>query len=287
MHIITGASGQVGSAVTANLLKKDEPVKGIIRNEKKAGKLKERGANVAMADIHDLTALTNVCRDGHTFFAITPETGKEKDVLADMAGVLENYRKAVERSSIKRVVGLSSMGAQYTEKSGNLLMSHMLEGAFKGLDVQQSFIRPAYYFSNWLLYLPVIKEQKILPTFFPPDLAIPMTSPMDVADLAATVLLKDDEQIYELQGPASYSSDNVAAAFSEALGIPVKAQQIPRDQWDSTLAEAGFSPDGIKNFIEMTETVVDGRAKPEGTHTTVTGKTTLQEYIQKAVNEPA
>lgn len=283
MHIITGASGQVGSAVTANLLKKGESVKGIIRNEKKAGKLKEQGANVGIADIHDPEALASACRDGHTFFAITPETGKEKDVLGDMAIVLNNYRKAVEGSSIERIVGLSSMGAQFTEKSGNLLMSHMLEQAFKGLDVQQSFIRPAYYFSNWLLYLPVIKEQKILPTFFPPDLAIPMASPMDVADLAATVLLEKDEKTYELEGPATYSSDDVAAAFSEALGMPVKTQQIPREQWDSTLADAGFSPDGIKNFIEMTETVVDGRARPEGTHTTVTGRTTLQEFIRKAV----
>jgi uncharacterized protein YbjT (DUF2867 family) len=283
MHIITGASGQVGSAVAANLIKKGESVKGIIRNEKKAGKLKEQGASVGIADIHDPEALAGACRDGHTFFAITPETGKEKDVLGDMAIVLDNYRKAVEGSSIKRIVGLSSMGAQFTEKSGNLLMSHMLEQAFKGLDVQQSFIRPAYYFSNWLLYLPVIKEQKILPTFFPPDLSIPMASPMDVADLAATVLLGKDEKIYELEGPATYSSDDVAAAFSEALGIPVKTQQILREQWDSTLADAGFSPDGIKNFIEMTETVVDGRAKPEGTHTTVTGKTTLQEFIRKAV----
>jgi uncharacterized protein YbjT (DUF2867 family) len=98
---------------------------------------------------------------------------------------------------------------------------------------------------------------------------IPMVSPMDVAKLAAGVVAKDDgeEKIYELQGPELYSSADVAAAFTDALDTAVKAVEITRDKWEAALKEMGLSADGIKNYIEMTESAVDGRAKAEGNGT--------------------
>ena len=43
MNIIQGASGQVGSAIVTNLVKKGEPVKGIVRSKEKAEQLKKKG----------------------------------------------------------------------------------------------------------------------------------------------------------------------------------------------------------------------------------------------------
>jgi uncharacterized protein YbjT (DUF2867 family) len=194
MYIITGASGRVGSAVVANLIKKGKAVKGIIRDEKKADKLKQQGAEVAIADAFNVQALTEATKDGSALFAITPETGKNDDVIAGTKKILENYRKAIESSSIKKVVGLSSIGAQYNKNSGNLLMSYLLEHAFEGLDVQATFIRPSYYFSNWMMSLPIIKEKGILATFYPIEMKIPMVSPMDVAAYSQDILTKDDNE---------------------------------------------------------------------------------------------
>ena len=285
MYIITGASGRVGSAVVAGLIKKGETVRGIIHDEKKADKLKQQGAEVAIADAFNLQALMEAVKGGSTLFAITPETGKNDDVIADTKKILDNYRKAVEASSIKKVVGLSSIGAQIDKNSGNLLMSYLLENAFEGVDVQVTFIRPSYYFSNWMMSLPMIKEKGILATFYPVDLKISMVSPIDVAAYAQDILTKDDNEgkVYELLGP-EYSSADVAQAFANALGREVKAQQIPRNQWEKTLKETGFSPDGIRNFIEMTEMVIAGKTKPEANGTTILrAGTTLQEYIEKAL----
>lgn len=285
MYIITGASGRVGSAVVAGLIKKGKAVKGIIHDERKADKLKQQGAEVAIADAFDLQALTEAVKGGSTLFAITPETGKNDDVIADTKKILDNYRKAVEVSSIKKVIGLSSIGAQLDKNSGNLLMSYLLEHAFEGLDVQTTFIRPSYYFSNWMMSLPMIKEKGILATFYPVDLKISMVSPIDVAAYAQDILVKEEDEgkIYELLGH-DYSSADVAQAFANALGREVNAQQIPRDQWENVLKETGFSPDGIRNFIEMTELVIAGKTKPEANGTTILrAGTTLQEYIDKAV----
>ncbi|SDF41937.1 Uncharacterized conserved protein YbjT, contains NAD(P)-binding and DUF2867 domains [Dyadobacter soli] len=282
-HIILGASGRVGSAVTDKLLESGEAVKGVVRNEEKADELKSRGADAAVADAHNLPALKVALRDGETLFALTPETGQEANVLGETNDVLTNYRAALAASGINKIVGLSSMGAQHREGTGNLVMSYMLEHAFDGLDLTRAFIRPAYYYSNWLGYLDSAKETGVLPTFFPVDQKIPMICPADVGHFAAEVLLGDDRDgtIYELSGPASLSSAEVANAFSEVLNKEIKAQQIPRKQWDDTLRSIGFSADGVRNFVEMTEAVISGKSRPEGNGTiTARADTTLQEYLE-------
>ncbi|UPK68692.1 NAD(P)H-binding protein [Chitinophaga filiformis] len=286
MHVILGASGQVGSAIVTQLIEKGESVKGVVRDEKKAGKLEKTGAAVAVADVSDLPALVAAFQDGSTLFALTPESGHERNVIGETKDILENYRKALASSPIKKVVGLSSIGAQYETGTGNLVMSYLLEHAFTGMPLKQLFVRPAYYFSNWMMYLGTVIDNGTLPTFFPPELSIPMVSPEEVATFVANVIQKEEEdgKIFELTGPAAYSSNDVAKAFSDALGKEVKAVQIPKEQWESTLREIGFSPDAIRNFIEMTDAVISGKAMPEKKNTVqVKLKTTLKDYIQQHV----
>ncbi|WP_316827801.1 NAD(P)H-binding protein [Pedobacter miscanthi] len=287
MYVILGASGQVGSAIVDHLLAKKLPVKAVIHNPEKASEVKEKGAEVAVADALDLNALTAAFDGGDTLFALTPETGKSKDVLGETKTILENYHQAIRKSSIKKVVGLSSIGAQYSKGTGNLLMSYMLEHAFKDLEIPQIFVRPAYYYSNWLAQLPEVKKNGVLPTFYPADLAIPMISPMDVASFVADVLTNDDQsKIYEITGPEKLSSDDIAATLSAILKKEVKAKQIPHEDWDTTLQKMGFSPDARKNFIEMTETVVNGDTDPVNKGTTVVKlKTRISEYFENTLRD--
>jgi uncharacterized protein YbjT (DUF2867 family) len=287
MYVILGASGQVGSAIVAHLLAKKLTVKAVIHNPEKASEIKAKGAEVAIADAMDLNSLIAAFKDGDTLFAITPETFKNEDVLGETKTILENYNQAIKSSAIKKIAGLSSIGAQYSEGTGNLLMSYMLEHAFKDLAVPQIFVRPAYYYSNWLAQLPEVKKSGSLPTFYPTDLAIPMISSMDVASFVAEVLVTNHEsKIYEIVGPKQLSSDDVAAAFAEVLGKTVEAKQIPREEWDATLQKIGFSPDAKKNFIEMIHTVINGDTDPENKGTTVVKlKTRISEYIENALRD--
>lgn len=286
MNIILGASGQVGSQIVADLIEMKLPVRAVIRDEKKADQIREMGAEVFIADNHNLDSLIDAFRDGETIFVLTPENGEIENILGDTETVLENYQQAISLSSIKKLVGLSSMGAEHAAGTGNLLMSYMLEHAFVDLDIEKTFIRPAYYFSNWLPYLETVKNTSVLPTFYPEDLKIPMISPLDVARfLADTIAGKmESGKIYELLGPDIYSSSDVSKAFSDALNMSVKAKQIPRNEWEQSLQKLGFSGDGIKNFIEMTDVVISGKTKTgaEGT-ISARGETTLIQYIKAVI----
>jgi len=283
MHIILGASGRVGSGIVTHLIEKGESVKGIIRDQKKADQLKALGASVATANANDLPALVAAFQDGNTLFALTPESGHERNVIGEAQDILENYCKALALSPIKKVVGLSSMGAQYESGTGNLVMSYLLEHAFTTMPVKQIFVRPAYYFSNWMMHLESVREKGILPTFYPVDFSIPMIAPEDVSAFVANVIQNEEEdgKIFEITGPAAYSSNDVAKAFSRILGKEVKAVQIPREEWESNLHEAGFSQDGIRNFVEMTAAVISGKAMPEKEGPVqVQLPTTLEDYLK-------
>ncbi|MBK5721801.1 NAD(P)H-binding protein [Dysgonomonas sp. Marseille-P4677] len=280
MNIVTGASGRVGSALVRELNRRGMPTTAIVRNKNNAEMFGDN-IHVGIADIFDRDALANAFKGGDTAFLITPENIHSEDVIGDAENVIKNYRAAVEVSGIKRIVGLSSMGAHIGEGSGNLYISYLLERAFADLPVQTTFIRPAYYYSNWLGYLEIAREHGILPTFFKPEQKIAMVAPEDVAQFAAIVIRSQalSAPVYEIEGPKAYSSNDIAKIFGECLNREVIAQQIPEDQWIPTLTGVGFSEDAARNMALMTGTVVNNGIFGEKLEDLIVWNTDMKEYL--------
>lgn len=282
MHIIMGASGHVGSAVIEELKKRNQPLKAITHKEENVREFKKKGIDGAVADVHDAASLINAFEGAQSLFIITPETGQEEDVIASAKELLNNYKKAVRESSITSIVAVSSMGAQHETGTGNLQVSYLLEHTFIDLPIKQVFIRPAYYFANWLMYVNTARESGVLPSFFPADFKVAMVAPDDVGKFAAELLSAElvGNRIYDIEGPKWYTAADVAAALSDTLQKEVKVQVIPREEWGRNLKDAGMTDDAVKNFIEMTDAVLDGRTNAEdGKIISVQGSTTLQEYL--------
>jgi uncharacterized protein YbjT (DUF2867 family) len=236
MHIILGAAGQVGSQVVRELHRKGEPVTAVIRNRASATPCD--GIETRVADLSDGPALNEIFRDGLTVFLLTPENPSSGDIIGDTRKILANYHDAIRDSGIRKIVGLSSMGAQHPEGTGNLVMSYLLEHAFPDIPVQQVFIRPAYYYSNWLGFAAIAQETGVLPSFLPVDLKIPMTAPPDVAGFIASVLTdtrNTRSRTFEIAGPSLHSPSDVAGVLGDLFHRPVTAQQIPSEQWKASL----------------------------------------------------
>lgn len=282
MNIVLGASGQIGSVLVDELLRKEMPVRAILRNPSKEEMFRQKGADVFIADFFDERALKEAFEGGSRVFLLTPEDFGSNDVIADARAIIDNYKRAIVSSGIDKIVGLSTNGAQCGENSGNLEMSYMLEHAFADMDIKQTYIRPAYYYSNWLAYLDVMKNYGILLTFFPLDMKVQMIAPNDVSVFAGKVLNEEVEyrRIYELTGP-SYSAHEVSDIFSKILGRDVDAQQIPRDEWENSLLKAGFSQNAAENMILMTLCVIEGQTATEFEPVQVS--TTLEEFLNASL----
>jgi len=198
--------------------------------------------------------------------------------------LLGNYHKAIENSNIKSLIGLSSIGAQYDKGTGNLLMSYMLENEFSDLNIEKVFIRPAYFYSNWLMSLDMVKENGLLPSFYPANLKFNMISPNDVAKFVTDKIENgiSQSELIEIVGPKKYSANDIADEICKTLGIEVETYEIPRQEWREMMKSIGFSNDAAKNFIEMTETVASGRTEPEGKgQNPISLQTTFAEYLKQ------
>jgi uncharacterized protein YbjT (DUF2867 family) len=283
MKIVMGSSGHVGKAVVERLLFMGHPTKAIIRNpEKKSEFASEKLLSIDVADAFDATTLHRAFRDGDTVFLLTPESGQSEDMLAEVKHLVSNYRDAIRTLKIKKLIGNSTVGAQHETGTGNLSMSYQLEHGFNDLDIIKIFVRPSYYYTNWVNYIPLVKEQGVLPTFFPADLKIPMCSPKEVGEFVAQLMADDMSQsgVYELVGPR-YSSADIAREFSQVFGRSISVQEIPQAEWWNTIKGFGFSDDATQNFISMTEAVIDGRAAAEGNGaTTVAMETSFSEFLE-------
>lgn len=176
------------------------------------------------------------------------------------------------------------MGAQHESGTGNLMASYMLEHAFSDLEIEQVFVRPAYYFSNWLGYLELVKEYGILPTFFPPEMGLPMIAPSDVAGFLSDVITckTPQERVYEISGSRDYSSLDIAKIFGDVLSKNVTLQQVLPEEWENTLIQAGISKDGAKNLMLMTKAVIDGKTKNETTNQ-IRFSTYFKSYLKNAI----
>lgn len=280
MNIVTGAGGQVGSALVKELGKKGMPVTAVIRDTSKSNTFGS-DVQVRIADIFNADSLAKAFEGGETVFLITPESFRSDDVLGDGQRMIEVYRKTVEKTGIRRIIGLSSMGAHLDAGTGNLMISHWLEQAFEDLPVETLFIRPAYYYSNWAAYIDVAKEYGVLPTFFAPEQKIPMVSPQDVARFAASAMATPafTEKVVELAGPQDYSAQEVARIYAQCFGQDIVPQQTPKEQWVPMLIEAGFSRDAALNMADMTTTLTDGEGNPKSNAKLVRMETSLDDFL--------
>lgn len=260
MDIVLGATGRVGSALVRALLANGRTVRAVVRNADKAARLQRVGADVAVADFADAGALRSAFSGGDSVFILTAEDPASHDGIAEGTAFLEMCREAMQAAGTKRIIGLSSSGAQHATGTGFLTLSYRMEHAFDGMAVEKTFVRPSYYYSNWMISLPLARESGVLPTFFPVDFAIPMIAPEDVARFAAAVFAGEvkAEMVHDITGPHSYTASDIARMLGEVIGREVRALPVPEPEWVETLTHVGFSPANARSMAEMTAATLSG-----------------------------
>lgn len=283
MHIIIGGTGHVGSATARALLRRGEPVTVVTRNAGHAADLREAGANVAVADVRNVPALRAILRTGTTALLLNPPAAPFTDTDAVERANAAAIVDAVTGSGLRKAVAVSTFGARPGEPCGDLTVLFEFEEKLRAQSVPVAVDRGAYYMSNWTEMLDSVRHRGKLPSFFPEDAAIPMVAPADLGEVAARRLVDpaDDTDTVYIEGPRRYTPRDVADAFAHALGRPVDVEVVPRDAWEQTFRQLGFSPEAARTYACMTGTVLDEQDRwPDKP---LRGPTTLEDFILGAV----
>ncbi|KAF4455036.1 nucleoside-diphosphate-sugar epimerase [Fusarium albosuccineum] len=298
---IAPASTKTGAAVIRSLLSFENEslkVKALYRNVSKVPDEFKSHANftAVQADISDASSLDFAGSDA--ILAITPPAFDGRDIVAHSNLVSKNVRDAVEKSdTVKRLVLLSSMGAEFSEGVGELKTNNTAEQVFKSTNVPEIiFVRCAYFMENWTMSLETLKSEDpfIFSTITPLDFKVAMVAVKDIGHTLATELIKDSAPptkpyIFELHGPQPYTPLDVRHAFSGTLGERVTIKAIEKKDLASFYAQV-FPPQIIDEWIKMTTSFLPGgiaekdASKPSEVDV-VRGKTGLEEAIEAATAE--
>jgi len=278
MYIVMGATGHVGGAVARALLMAGRDVVVLTRHADRASGWRERGAQVAELDVRDVDALRAAFKRGRRAYLLNPPAPPSTDTDREERATVRSMLAALEGSGLEMVVAASTYGAQPGDRLGDLSVLYALEQGLQKQPIPATLVRGAYYFSNFDELLEPARDG-VLPTMMPAELRLPMVAPEDLGLAAAELLMAPgtERRLLHVEGPERHSHADVAQAFAKALGKPVEPLVTPRDRWESTFGELGFSREAAHAYARMIGVSVDGGYELPAAP--LHGGTTLQQYI--------
>jgi uncharacterized protein YbjT (DUF2867 family) len=286
MYTVMGITGRVGGVIGHDLLTAGLPLRAIVQNPVKSSRWATLGGEIAVAENGDVDALTNAFRGSEAVFVMLPPNADPEPDFSHARYLIDAIVKALDATRPKRVVCLSSIGAD-SDVPSLLTALRMFETALLSLHLPVTFLRPAWLMENFSWDIAPARERGEFPSYLAPvDRALPMVSTNDVGHFAARAMQEDvsDVRIWEIEGPERYSPDDIAAALARALVRDVRAEAVPRAGWDPL-----FRAQGMRNpvpRIQMLDAFNDGtfRFRDDGSHT-LRGEVTLLEAIAALVRE--
>ena len=291
-YVVTGATGQVGSATADYLVSKSVPVRVVIRSENKAPAFRSRNIDVAIADLIDVEKLTKAFQGAKAVFAMIPPAYDQSDVMAHANTVSHALASAIKSAKVDRVVVLSSWGAERSSKTGGILSAHISEEALKESAPQVVMLRCASFIENWLGAVSAVKTghapglssmlQKL-------DRKIPHVATNDIGRIVAEYMTKpasdvDKLVIIELEGPEPYSPNDVAQVTGEIIGKPVQAFAMTETMIRDLIGRFGWPKTSADLWIELFQGLDDNtiRWAEDGKFLRIKGKVGLNEVLSKS-----
>lgn len=284
MIAITGATGNIGSMITADILSKGQNVRCIARTVDNLKRTAVKGADIAAVSLEDTAALSNAFTGVDAVFAMIPPHYQASDFRAFQNAIGASISEAVETSGVKYVVNLSSQGAHLTDKTGPIKGLHDQEqrlNKLKGVNILH--LRPTYFMENLLANIDMIKQMNIMGSAIRGDMNIPMIATQDIARFAAERLLKKDFSgitVKDLLGQRDVSMNEAAEIIGKKIDRPdLKYVQFSYEDTEKALVDMGFSSDVARLFIEMSKAFNQGLINTPRTQENTTD-TPLEEFAE-------
>lgn len=267
MITVMGATGNTGKVIAEKLLAQGEKVRVIGRNKDKLEDLVAKGAEAAVGDVKDAAFLATAFKGADAVYTLIPPDMGAKDVRAHQDAIGVATAKAIQEAGVRKVVLLSSIGADQPTGTGPIAGLHAQENRLrelKGVDVL--FLRPTLFMENFFGNLGMIKHQGINGGAIAGDLKVTMIATQDIADAAASALKARDFKgvtVRELHGVRDYTHAEATTLIGKKIGKPdLKYVQFPYGDFAKALTGFGLSQSVADGYAEMAKAFNEGKIKP-------------------------
>ncbi|TPL02438.1 MULTISPECIES: NmrA/HSCARG family protein [unclassified Mesorhizobium] len=213
--LVTGATGNVGSQVVSQLVKRGADVRALVRDPSKANF--PAGVAVVQGDLLDVDSLRSAFSGVSTLFllnAVVPDEFTQALIALNLA----------REAGIERIVYLSVIhGELYVNVphfAGKLAVERMIEQ----MGLNATILRPAYFMNNEFTIKDVILSYGVYPMPIGSK-GLAMVDARDIAEVAAIELLRREQaeialplDRINLVGPDTLTGADVAGIWTKVLG---------------------------------------------------------------------
>ncbi|MEJ3654443.1 NmrA family NAD(P)-binding protein [Actinomycetes bacterium KLBMP 9759] len=209
--LVTGATGNTGSALLDLLVERSAPVVAMVRDG--AGRAKVRAdVPVVVADFDDAEAVAAALAGVGAAYLVTPSSERAQEQQ-------ERFAELAASAGVRHLVKLSQLAAAEDSPVRFLRYHAAVERRIRELGIGYTFLRPNLYFQGLLNVRASIAAQG---TFFAPigDARISAVDVRDIAAVAAVALTEPghDGRTYTITGPAAVTHAEIAAEIGAATG---------------------------------------------------------------------
>ena len=229
MIAVCGATGTIGTQVTAALLREGAEVRALVRSPRIEDK---PGIGFVAVDLAEKDQLRAALAGVERLFLLCPN-GERQEAME------RNVVQCCAEQGVRRIVKLSAMGADAQAPIAFARVHGRVEDLIRDSGCEWNFIRPNMFMQNLFWYRSALAEGSLpLPLG---EAAVSHVDGSDVAAVAARVLVEDGHsgEVYTVTGPAALTGGQVATALSEILGRAIAYQPVSSDSFRSYLKGSG------------------------------------------------
>jgi uncharacterized protein YbjT (DUF2867 family) len=283
---LTGSLGNISKPLADILIKNGHEVTIISSDSKKLSAIEALGAKAAIGSISDVSFLTKSITGADAIYTMVPPNWGVSNYRQYIAESGKNYMEAIKASGVKRVVNLSSIGADLSGGTGPIAGLYDVEHELNTLDgVAIKHLRAGIFFINFFFDIGTIRKMGIMGNNYGEKTNLIMVHPRDIATVAAQ----------ELQGSFEgkshqyvVSDEREIAEIVKILGTAIGKPELPWVQFSDAdtftgMTAAGMSEAIASTYVEMGKAMNSGilfedfnRHRPR-----VWGSTKLEDFAKE------
>jgi uncharacterized protein YbjT (DUF2867 family) len=262
--IVTGSLGHISQPLTKELVQKGHTVTVISSNPEKQKDIEALGASAAIGTLEDVNFLTATFSGADAVYTMVPPMGfldPNLDLIACWRRIGSNFAQAIQKSGVKRVVHLSSIGAHLDKNSGLILGHHAVEGILNDLsDVAITYMRPTAFYYNLYSFLTAIKNKGVIASNYGAADKIVWVSPIDIATaIAEEIVTPLAGRKVQYVASEELTGNEVAGILGAAIGKPdLKWILITDEQMQSNFEAFGMPVNNAAGLVEMNASMHSG-----------------------------
>jgi uncharacterized protein YbjT (DUF2867 family) len=260
MILVTGATGNIGSALAKMLVEAGHEVRCLSRDMSKARAVLGNDLNVVVGDLERPETLLGALVNVEKAFFVSHAGPK----LADLAGSFFDVAKA---AGVRHVVAVSSATIAI-EPSVAIGRWHLaLEERLKASGLSWTMLRPGNFASNALRWAPMIRAQGAVYAPQGDGRSAPI-DPRDIAAVAFAALTTTGHagKTYVLTGSEILSVREQVEKIRKALGKPLRFVAVPEERARAQMLASGTPAMMVDAIMEL----VGEGTRPSGGYKTTT-----------------